>query len=85
MAHQVLESRLGACCHVAEISSQYLWQGKHETGQEWALEIRTQLPKLGELEAWLLAHHPYEVPLVEYWSTTVTPAYGQWLSEVLDG
>lgn len=59
----VLEARLAACVNCGAASrSEYWWDGKLETAQEWTLTIKTTRGHYAALEALIAAHHPYDMP-----------------------
>lgn len=65
LARTVLEARLAACVNrLAPCQSQYWWQGRLEQGEEWPVLIKTTRARYAELEALIVATHPYDVPEV---------------------
>lgn len=64
LAAQIVQARLAACVQVQAIKSFYEWRGRPEVAREWLLMIKTREPLYGELERFILAHHPYETPEV---------------------
>ena len=63
LAEQLVEERLAACVQiVGPLTSVYRWQGNIESAGEFQLLIKSSQNLYGELEAWLMANHPYEVP-----------------------
>jgi periplasmic divalent cation tolerance protein len=56
---------LAACVNLlAECTSVYRWKGAVETAAEVPVVIKTRAALLPEVEAFIQAHHPYEVPEV---------------------
>lgn len=83
LAAAVVEARLAACAAVsAPILSIYRWQGKVEEAREHQLVIKTRAALFPALEAFLRAHHPYEVPEILAVPVCAGSApYMQWLAE----
>lgn len=65
LAGGLLEAGLAACVNVLpEIRSIYRWQGETCDDAEVLMIIKTTQTAYPELERWLLANHPYDVPEV---------------------
>ncbi len=63
LAQVALEKHLVACANlVPQLESHYWWRGKLETSAECLIIFKTTISRLPELEACILANHPYEVP-----------------------
>lgn len=63
LARHLVEARLAACVNVgAPVDSLYHWQGQIETASEVPVMIKTRRGRYRELEAAILALHPYELP-----------------------
>jgi periplasmic divalent cation tolerance protein len=63
LARALVEERLAACVSVgAPTDSLYHWQGQIETAQEVPVAIKTRAQRYVEVEAAILARHPYELP-----------------------
>ena len=63
LARGALAARLIACANlISKIESHYWWQGKIERGQEVLLLLKTTRARLGALEKFILAQHPYDTP-----------------------
>lgn len=59
----LVEAGLVACAQVdGPITSIYRWEGALETGMEFRLTVKFLAARATEVEAWLAAHHPFEVP-----------------------
>jgi periplasmic divalent cation tolerance protein len=83
LARGLVEQRLAACVHVMPGGqSVYRWQESIETAQEHTLLIKTTAAGYAALEAWLLVHHPYQVPeIVALPITQGLPDYLNWIRE----
>lgn len=63
LSRLMLEARVAACVNCgAPGRSEYWWEDRLETAQEWSLTIKTTSGRYAALEALIMAHHPYEVP-----------------------
>ena len=63
MAKTVVEQGLAACVNVMDaVQSIYRWQGELQQDEEALLLIKTRQSRLADLQAALLAAHPYELP-----------------------
>lgn len=82
-----LKARLVACGNLLpRIESHYWWQGKLERSGEVLILFKTVAARLNELEALMLAHHPYQTPeIVAFPIAKGTPAYLRWLAESATG
>ncbi|HTS53307.1 MAG TPA: divalent-cation tolerance protein CutA [Burkholderiales bacterium] len=83
LADGLVAVRLAACVNLlAECTSVYRWKGTVENACEVPVLIKTRAALLAEVEAFIRAHHPYEVP--EVIAVPVhggSPAYLQWLAQ----
>lgn len=81
IAQALVDRHLAACVNVLPgLSSVYRWQGQMETAQEELLLIKTQEAVYPELEATILALHPYELPeLIAVPIAAGSPAYLSWI------
>jgi periplasmic divalent cation tolerance protein len=63
LARGAVVARLIACTNlIPNIESHYRWQGKIECGREVLLIMKTTRSRLGALEKYILAQHPYTTP-----------------------
>jgi periplasmic divalent cation tolerance protein len=63
LAWAALGARLIACANlVPRIESHYWWQGKIEHAAEVLLLMKTTASRLADLEALIVAQHPYDTP-----------------------
>ncbi|MEO1766634.1 divalent-cation tolerance protein CutA [Thiobacter aerophilum] len=82
LAQEAVTARLAACVNVlAPCSSVYRWQGKLERAIEVPVLFKTSKQRYPELEAFIRARHPYELPeIVAVPIETGLPAYLHWLA-----
>ena len=65
LANGLVETKLAACVNILPgIRSIYRWQGTVSDDSEVLLVIKSLVSRFEEVEAWLLEHHPYDVPEV---------------------
>lgn len=63
LAQGMLCRRLAACANlVPAVESHFWWQGKLESAREILLLVKTSRRRLGALEKFVLAEHPYDTP-----------------------
>jgi periplasmic divalent cation tolerance protein len=62
LAEGLVEAGLAACVNVVPAVSIYRWKGRVHRDMESLLLIKTSADKIKELERWVKARHPYEVP-----------------------
>jgi periplasmic divalent cation tolerance protein len=63
LARALVESRLAACVSIgAPAESLYHWRGEIETAREVPVAIKTRPERYAEVEAFIVARHPYELP-----------------------
>lgn len=65
LARSLLTGRLAACVNIgAPVESMYHWRGQIETAPEVPVAIKTRRELYGQVEAAIVAAHPYELPEV---------------------
>lgn len=82
LAQALVDRRLAACVNVlGEASSVYRWQGRVETEPEVPLLIKTRGALYAEVEAAIIATHPYELPeIVAVPVVRGLPEYLEWVA-----
>jgi periplasmic divalent cation tolerance protein len=81
LAQMLIDKRLAACVNVlAETCSVYRWKGEVATESEVPVLIKTCGARYGEVEAAILAAHPYELPeIVAVPVVRGLPKYLEWV------
>jgi len=80
LAAGLVQARLAACVQVEPgLESHYRWQGAVHADPEWRLTLKSLPACLGAIQAWLAAHHPYELPQQLWQVMTASPAYAAWV------
>jgi periplasmic divalent cation tolerance protein len=82
IARELVERKLAACAHVAEIESFYTWDGALQHEGEYRVMLKTTEDRYAEVEQAILALHPYELPAV--WAVAfehVHAPYAAWIGE----
>ncbi|HTQ00018.1 MAG TPA: divalent-cation tolerance protein CutA [Casimicrobiaceae bacterium] len=65
LARALVTGRLAACVNVgAPVESMYHWRGQIETAREVPVAIKTRRELYPQVEAAIVAIHPYELPEV---------------------
>lgn len=87
LAQQLVEARLAACVQVMPVKSFYVWQGESHREAEYLLLVKTRTALYAQVENFILANHPYEVPeILQVPVTAGAAGYLQWLQAgTLDG
>lgn len=63
LAQGLVQAHLAFCVNVGSKStSVYPWAGQLEAAEERVLTIKTRADKIEALKAYVVEHHPYEVP-----------------------
>jgi len=82
LALTLVEEGLAACVNLhGPMTSTYRWKGKLEHEVERQVVIKTTRARLPEVQARVLALHPYELPEFIVLSADASAAYGSWVSE----
>ncbi len=83
LADGLVAARLAACVNLlSECISVYRWKGVVETAAEIPVLIKTRAGLFTEVEAFILNHHPYEVPeVIAVPLGRASPAYLEWLMQ----
>ena len=81
LAEKLIEERLAAGVQILPpMRSVYRWEGKIESADEVLLLIKTRAEKFAELEKFIAAHHPHDVPeVVAINAADVSEPYRKWL------
>ena len=86
LADGLLDQRLAACVQTLAIQSAYRWKGAVQREPEQLLLIKTRAALYPAVEAYLRAHHPYEVPeIVRVPIAAGSPDYLRWLAAETEG
>ncbi|MGI5146198.1 divalent-cation tolerance protein CutA [Plantactinospora sp. CA-294935] len=83
LAEHLVGTRLAGSAQITGPVTSVFWHlGQQGTGEEWRLVLLTTADRYPELEATLLARHPWDNPQVTATSIVVGAAsYLRWLSE----
>lgn len=79
LSKALVEKGLIACSNAWAAESTYIWKDSAAQEGEIALLMKL-LPKyLPQVLAYIEGHHPYEIPLINYWYSEVNEAYYVWM------
>jgi periplasmic divalent cation tolerance protein len=82
IARLLVERRLAACVSLRPVASVYRWKGTVERADEVQLQIKTTGGRLAELQAAIVAAHPYELPeLIAVEVAAGLERYLDWIGE----
>jgi len=86
LAVSLVETKLAACVNILPaVQSVYQWKGKIERDEEVLLLIKTTQHMFPEIEAHILARHPYELPeIIAVPIVTGLKPYLQWIDDVME-
>ncbi len=77
--NSLVEEGLACCVHVQSMRSLYAWNGVLQDETEWLVEARVAQDDLQRAAAHVVAHHPYDVPMVEALPTRIMhEGYAEW-------
>lgn len=79
LARGLVDARLAACVNVIPgLRSFYRWDDEVQDDAEVQLLIKTRRGRMEELQRWLVANHPYDVP--EVLALPITGGVAEYLS-----
>ena len=78
-AQSLLESG-AACIQHHQITSNYKWEGKINSEQEWAVEIKVSQSNKQSLIDKITELHPHDVPQIIMIQCEATKEYGDWVN-----
>lgn len=62
LAYDIVERKLAACAKLESVRSIYRYNGETQRAYEIRLCIKFTQSKMQDMEAYILANHPYETP-----------------------
>ncbi len=82
---KLLEEKLAACVTlIADVESQYHWQGKIESSREHLTHIKTSALLFEQVSKLIRSSHPYEVPeIIATEIKYIDPDYTLWMQDSL--
>jgi periplasmic divalent cation tolerance protein len=82
LARGLVQNRLAACVQRLPMASVYEWDGAIDEAEETLLLIKTTVASYDAVEAWILAHHAYQVPeILMLPAARGSAAYLEWLDQ----
>jgi len=83
LGQQLIDERLAACVQIqGGVQSIYRWDGKVCNDTEVLLSAKTAITQWKGIEAFIKAHHPYQLPeIIALKPAEYSQAYGQWVNE----
>lgn len=77
LARGLLEQRLAVCVNIIPtVTSLFVWDGQMVQETEGVMVVKTLTPQ--EAEAYLSAHHPYDVPTIITIPVQANAAFKVW-------
>lgn len=84
LGRRILKARVASCVNIWPMESIYPENGEMKEGAEAALLIKTNEPKMAEIEAFLEKNHTYSVPFVGAVSVNrLNHIYREWMTSVI--
>ncbi len=84
LAQKILTSKSAVCINIFEkMRSFYLWEQEIQQASEVSLLIKTTNIQADGLQAFLLQHHPYQLPALLRWDAQTTDAFRSYLDSEL--
>lgn len=80
----LLEKRLIACANLFPIKSMYLWKGKIENQNEFAIIAKTLEKKYIKIKAEVSKLHSYKIPCILKIDAEANEAYDNWVNDELN-
>lgn len=81
IADRLVEDRLAACVHLAEIDSVYEWESTLEHDREIALTAKTRRDRFDAIVAVVEELHSYDLPAITLTPLDGSRAYLAWIDE----
>ena len=80
LAEALLSQRIVACANIgATVESRYRWNNQIERTTEVPLTVKTRPALKKEVEAVVMALHPYDVPPIIHETCQANAAYEEWV------
>ena len=80
LAQELLTARLAAGLNISSpVRALFWWQGELTSADEVLLEVTTRQGLAVEVEALILARHPYELPGIRTVDAQVNDGYHEWV------
>ncbi|MEK9194343.1 MAG: divalent-cation tolerance protein CutA [Patescibacteria group bacterium] len=64
LGKKIIKARVAVCVNIWPIESVYLWENDLKEENEAVLMIKTNEPKMAEIEEFLRKHHTYSTPFI---------------------
>ena len=85
ISKKLLERRLIAGSQISVVTSDFWWEGRIQSKDEYKLEVRTRDDKLEEIKDLILSIHNYQVPEISAIRLRcLTYEIEQWIDESVD-
>ncbi|QOG12121.1 divalent-cation tolerance protein CutA [Arcobacter sp. FWKO B] len=82
VATMLLAKKLAACIQLNKIKSFYTYENKLHKDSEYILSIKTKKSKYDEIQSFIKATHPYNLPeIICIDITNASEEYLQWIEE----
>ena len=84
LGKKIVKARVAACVNIWPMESIYFSDGKLVEDKEAVLFIKTNEPKMAEIENFLIKHHTYTTPIVAAIDVKrLNRQYKEWMGTVI--
>ncbi len=84
LSQLIVERKIAACVSTWPIESCYMWEGAMKCENEYALLIKTNEPKIQDVEDLINQNHAYSMPLIAAVDVRrLNRAYKEWMTTVV--
>ncbi len=85
LSRLIVDRKIAACVNTWPIESCYTWEGTLKCENEYALLIKTNEPKIQDVEDLILQNHTYSTPVVAAVDVRrLNRAYKEWMTTVIE-
>ena len=85
ISKELLEAHLVASSHISVITSNFWWEGKIQSKEEYKLDVRTRSDKLADVQNLIASKHNYQVPEISAIRILyITDGMKKWIDESVE-
>ena len=85
ISKELLEAHLVASSHISVITSNFWWESKIQSKEEYKLDVRTRSDKLADVQNLIASKHNYQVPEISAIRILyITDGMKKWIDESVE-